>query len=109
MVLVPVYKEDNLQLGLEPYILPVTFTGAILIAKIEFSNPAIKIYAGLLTPFTTEEGIGRVYVNSHRLNINQSKYIYVNLPYFPNTYQLQFICSWWLRVRLFTLSIWEYT
>lgn len=107
MVLVQVYKEEQLLLGLEPYKLPILVTGGIIAAKIEFSNLSVKFYGGKLTSFAVENVIGEVYGASVGLSVNKAKYLNISMPYFPNTYQLEFLASEWLRGRQFNLIIWE--
>ncbi len=108
MALTQVYKEQGLVVGLDPYDLPILFVGSLLVAKIEFFNPSVDFYGGKLTSFS-EESIGRIYSKSASLRINQAKYLEFAVPYFPNTYRLNFLPGWWLRGRSFNLIIWEHT
>ncbi|MEG4427074.1 MULTISPECIES: hypothetical protein [unclassified Microcoleus] len=104
---IPVYK-DELLLGIEPYKIPVLFSGSVIIVQPIFSNSFIRYFAGYLIPAVGTE-IGEVESQWVRTYANKKQFCNFAIPYFPNTYELYFKASDWLRGREFTLNIWEIT
>lgn len=104
---IPVYKETVL-LGLEPYKIPVLFSGTVIIVQPEFSNDYIKAFAGHLIPAVSTE-IGETKGQWRSCWINQKQFVNFSIPYFPSTYELYFKAGYFLRGRTFQLNIWELT
>ncbi|MEG3859176.1 hypothetical protein [Microcoleus sp. herbarium12] len=104
---VPVYKE-TLLLGLEPYKIPVLFSGTVIIVEPKFSNNFIKAFAGYFIPAVSTE-IGEIQNSWRKSWVNQKQFINFSIPYFPSTYELYFKAGYFLRGRTFDLNIWELT
>lgn len=104
---IPVYKETVL-LGLEPYKIPILFSGTVIIVEPKFSNDYIKAFAGYLIPTVSTE-IGEIKSNWRNCWINQKQFVNFSIPYFPSTYELYFKAGFFLRGRTFDLNIWELT
>lgn len=104
---IPVYKETVL-LGLEPYKIPVLFSGTVIIVEPNFSNDYIKAFAGHLIPAVSTE-IGEIKSTWRSCWINQKQFVNFSIPYFPSTYELYFKAGFFLRGRTFDLNIWELT
>ncbi|MEG4815626.1 hypothetical protein [Microcoleus sp. K5-D4] len=104
---IPVYKESVL-LGLEPYKIPVLFSGSTIIIEPKFHNEFIKGFAGYLIPAVNTE-IGEIRHKWMPSWINSKQFINFAIPYFPNTYELYFKVGHILRGNTFTLNIWEIT
>jgi hypothetical protein len=104
---VPVYKE-SLLLGLEPYKIPLLFSGNVIIVEPEFSNNYIKAFAGYLIPAVLTE-IGEIESQWKSSWINKKQQVAFSIPYFPSTYELYFKAGYFLRGRQFQLNIWEIT
>jgi hypothetical protein len=105
---IPVYKEDNLLLGLELYKIPVLLSGTVIIVECRFNNEFIKAFAGYLIPAVPTE-IGEIQGSWRKSWINQRQFINFSIPYFPSTYELYFKAGSFLRGRRFHLNIWEVT
>jgi len=104
---IPVYKE-TLLLGLEPYKIPVLFSGTVIIVEPKFSNNFIRSFAGYLIPAVSTE-IGEIQNSWRKTWINQKQFANLSIPYFPSTYELYFKAGYFLRGRTFELNIWELT
>jgi hypothetical protein len=104
---IPVYKE-NLVLGLEPYKIPVLFSGTVIIIEPRFNNEFIKTFAGYLIPAVSTE-IGEIKSSWRKTWVNQKQFTDFSIPYFPSTYELYFKAGNFLRGKNFTLNIWELT
>ena len=102
-----VYKESVL-LGLEPYKIPVLFSGTVIIVEPKFSNNFVKAFAGYLIPAVSTE-IGEIQNSWRKSWINQKQFVNFSLPYFPSTYELYFKAGYFLVGRTFDLNIWEVT
>ena len=105
---IPVYKDDLL-LGIEPYKIPVLFSGTVIIVEPKFSNEYIKRFAGYLVPAVNTTEIGEIKANWVKVWTNQKQFVNFSIPYFPDTYELYFKSSEWLRGVNFQLNIWEMT
>lgn len=103
---IPVY-DDTLVFPMEGYIVPIVISGQVLIAEASYSNSAINFLAGWLIPFKQITGIGNVDQRWNRLYCGNRKFITINLPYFPQDYQVRFHPSWFFHTRPLTLKIWE--
>ncbi len=104
---IPVYKE-NVLLGLDPYKIPVLFSGTVIIVEPKFNNAFIKSFAGHLIPAIQTE-IGEIQNAWRKTWVNQKQFVNFSLPYFPLTYELYFKAGYFLRGRSFELNIWEVT
>ena len=106
---IPVYKE-LIFLGLEPYKIPVLFSGTTIICEPKFLvNDFIKGFAGHLIPSVNIVGIDDVLGAWRRTWINSKQFISFSIPYFPSTYELSFKAGSFLRGKEFQLNIWELT
>lgn len=103
----PVYKE-TLLLGIEPYKIPVLFSGTVIIVEPKFSNNFIRSFAGYLIPAVSTE-IGEIKNSWRKTWLNQKQFVNFSIPYFPSTYELYFKAGYFLRGRTFELNIWELT
>lgn len=104
---IPVYKE-NLLLGLEPYKIPVLFSGTVIIVEPRFNNNYIKTFAGYLIPTVSTE-VGEIENSWRKSWVNKKQFVNFSIPYFPSTYELYFKAGYFLRGRTFELNIWELT